>query len=55
MLFSAPWFTDGQHSGFMENWGGVHFVKFKGASHMVPQSRRPDALHFFKMVVEGTT
>ena len=49
MLFRNPWFTNGQHSGFVQLWSGVVFTTFKGGSHQVPQSRRPDALNFFNL------
>lgn len=39
-LFSNPWFTDKQHSGFEQIFSGVLFVLVKGASHQVPQSKR---------------
>ena len=40
LLFSNPWFTNGQHSGFVQLFGGIVFTTFKGASHQVPQSKR---------------
>lgn len=50
---SQPWFTNKQHSGFMQLFNGLSFVTFKGASHQVPQSKRAEALEFFTNVLEG--
>jgi len=35
-----PWFTNKQHSGFIQIYNGIIFMTVKGASHMVPQSKR---------------
>lgn len=53
ILFSNPWFTDGQHSGFEQIFSGVLFVLVKGASHQVPQSKRADAYQLFESTVHG--
>lgn len=50
---SVPWFTDKQHSGFMQLYSGILFVTVKGASHMVPQSKRAEAFNLFKQVLDG--
>lgn len=52
-LCSHPWFTDRQHSGFIQLYNGILFITVKGASHQVPQSKRAEAFNLFKMVVEG--
>ena len=39
-IFSNPWFTDQQHSGFEQIFSGVIFISVKGASHTVPQTKR---------------
>jgi len=31
------WMTDGQVSGFVENYEGLDFVTFRGVGHMAPQ------------------
>lgn len=37
----TPWFTNNQHSGFIQLYSGIVFTIVKGASHQVPQSKRP--------------
>ena len=32
----TPWFTDGQVSGFIEQYDGLDFVTVKGVGHMAP-------------------
>jgi hypothetical protein len=39
-LFSVPFFTNNQHSGFHQLYSGLVLTIVKGASHMVPQSKR---------------
>lgn len=39
-LFRMPWFTDGQHSGFQQLYGGLLLTIVKGGSHQVPMSKR---------------
>lgn len=37
-----PWFTEGQVSGFVEEYDGLDFVTVKGVGHMAPQwARKP--------------
>jgi|JI10StandDraft_1071094.scaffolds.fasta_scaffold4057819_1 hypothetical protein len=38
---SAPIIYQDQHIGFNMIMSGVNFVTIKGASHQVPQSKRP--------------
>jgi hypothetical protein len=40
LIFSHPWFTDRQHSGFIQLYNGIVFITVKGASHTVPQTKR---------------
>lgn len=35
-----PWFTNEQHSGFIQAYNGLVFITVKGASHQVPQAKR---------------
>lgn len=38
----APWYTDGQVSGYIEKYDGLDFVTIKGVGHMAPQwARKP--------------
>ena len=52
MLYSGPWFTNKQHSGFQYAFSGVNLVIFKGASHQVPQSKRPESYQFFGNILD---
>lgn len=36
----TPWFTNGQVSGFVEQYDGLDFVTVKGVGHMAPQWAR---------------
>lgn len=36
----TPWFTDGQVSGYIEQYDGLDFVTVKGVGHMAPQWAR---------------
>ena len=40
-----------QHSGFEQVFSGVNFIIFKGASHQVPQSKRPQSMQMFENIV----
>jgi|688.fasta_scaffold141115_2 hypothetical protein len=40
VIYSQPWFTDRQHSGFVQIYNGIVFFTVKGASHTVPQTKR---------------
>lgn len=40
-MYSSPIMLDGQHIGFNTIMSGVVFMQIKGASHQVPQSKRP--------------
>ena len=48
-----PWFTDNQHSGFTQLYSGIVFSVVKGGSHMLPQSKRPEAFNLFNMTISG--
>jgi len=37
----------------MQIYSGVIFTIVKGASHQVPQSKRPEALNLFNMTLSG--
>ncbi len=52
-LFSNPWFTNSQHSGFEQIFSGIIFITVKGASHQVPQAKRAEAFNLFDSIVEG--
>lgn len=32
---------------------GIHFVLVKGASHQVPQSKRPESLYIYKTLLDS--
>ena len=46
-MFSQPFFANDQHAGFIQVFNGVNFVIMKGASHQVPQSKRPESYVLF--------
>lgn len=48
-----PWFTNNQHSGFEQIFGGVIFITVKGASHTVPQTKPAEAYNIFDSIIEG--
>lgn len=52
-----PWFTENQHSGFVSSYssrnGKLTFVTVKGASHQVPEAKRPESLNLFRSVLAG--
>ena len=52
MLSSGPWFTNKQHSGFEYAFSGVNLIIFKGASHQVPQSKRPESYQVFGNILD---
>jgi len=39
-----PWYTNGQVSGFTEEYDGLRFVTVKGVGHMAPQWAREPVL-----------
>lgn len=53
VYFSKPWFTDDQHSGFEQIYGGLLYLTVKGASHQVPQAKRAQAYDLFNATVTG--
>jgi len=42
-----PWLVDNQVGGYVRAYKGLTFATIKGAGHMVPQYRPPQAFHFF--------
>jgi len=52
-----PWFindADGQQvAGYVQEYKGLTFATIKGAGHMVPQYRPPQAFHFFSAFLNG--
>lgn len=42
-----------EHVGFIQIWSGVVFFLFKGASHMVPQTKRAAAQQLFRDTISG--
>ena len=50
-IFSKPFFAEGQHAGWIQIYGGLLFIRIKGGSHMVPQSKRAAAYEMYKMVL----
>lgn len=51
--FFSPIFYQDQHFGFNMIMAGLHFVIMKGASHQVPQSKRPESFYVFKALLES--
>ncbi len=51
MPLSKPFFALNQHAGWTQLYGGLLFVRMKGASHQVPQSKRAEAYELFKMAM----
>ena len=47
VIQSTPWFVNDQHAGFIQLYSGVSFITVKGASHMVPQSKRAEGFTIF--------
>lgn len=46
-----PWFTNEQHSGFIENYNGLSFITIKGASHQVPQAKRAESFNMLQSII----
>jgi len=42
-----PWFVNNQVAGYVRSYEGLTYATIKGAGHMVPQYRPPQALYFF--------
>jgi len=42
-----PWYVNSQVAGYVKDYGTIRFATIKGAGHMVPQYRPPQALYFF--------
>jgi len=42
-----PWFLNNQVGGYVRSYQGLTYATIKGAGHMVPQYRPPQALYFF--------
>lgn len=49
----APIIYKDQHIGFNTIMSGLNFVLIKGASHQVPQSKRPESLYIFRTLIEA--
>lgn len=47
----APIIFQDQHIGFNMIMSGLNFLLVKGASHQVPQSKRPESLYIFKTLL----
>lgn len=50
---SAPIIYNDQHIGFNTIMSGIHFLLVKGASHQVPQSKRPESLYIYKTLLDS--
>lgn len=48
-----PWMTNGQVSGFVENYDGLDFVTFRGVGHMAPQWAPKAAQNFVNLWLEN--
>jgi len=42
-----PWFVNNQVAGYVREYQGLTYATIKGAGHMVPQYKPPQALYFF--------
>lgn len=51
-LFAPIIYAD-QHIGFNTIMSGINFVTVKGASHQVPQSKRPQSLYIYRTLLES--
>ena len=49
----TPWFTDGQVSGFIEQYDGLDFVTVKGVGHMAPQWARLPTTNMISAFIHG--
>jgi len=48
-----PWFVNNQVAGYTQGYKGLTYATIKGAGHMVPQFKPPQALHFFTQFLNG--
>jgi len=48
-----PWYLNNQVAGFVSQYTGLTFVTVKGAGHMVPQTKPPQALKMFTSFLAG--
>lgn len=49
----SSWFVDGQVAGYSEVYSGLTFLTIKGAGHMVPQWKRPQAHYFINKFLQN--
>ena len=47
------WYVNEQVAGYFEEYKGLTFLTIKGAGHMVPQWKRPQAHYFFNKFIRG--
>ena len=47
------WYVDEQVAGYYEIYEGLTFVTIKGAGHMVPQFKPPQAHYMFNKFLTG--
>lgn len=50
-----PWTTDGQLSGYLEDYGNFTFATVHGVGHMAPQWKRKDVTLLISKYVHGET
>jgi serine carboxypeptidase-like clade 1 len=48
-----PWLTDGQVSGYIEQYEGLDFITVKGTGHMAPQWKRPQVTQMITRWIHG--
>jgi len=49
-----PWHLDGQVAGFVETYDQITFLTVRGAGHMVPEWRSPQALKMFTSFLKNS-
>ena len=50
-----PWYTNGQVSGYIEQYDGLDFVTIHGVGHMAPQWKREDTTNMIMAWIHGET
>jgi len=48
-----PWFVNNQVAGYVRSYKSLTYATIKGAGHMVPQFKPPQALYFFTQFLNG--
>jgi len=48
-----PWFVNQQVAGYVRTYKGLTYATIKGAGHMVPQFKPPQALYFFSQFLNN--